>query len=265
MINVTTFKPQLVGEGDVETFIYNNDAVALEPKIDGIRIILEKNGMDIRFITRNGKDYSSRYKSIIEDLRKGILAERVILDGEIAVLKKGKVLGSHRAIAKDLLDGERFVFFVFDILEIDGNSLIELDYVTRRQHINFYIQESESLSIIPNTFTNTIVDVERFYKKLIESGFEGIVIKNLENYKPNSRFDWLKMKPIKTIDVKIIDKKQTKDNKAWIYRYATENGKEGTVMSADNYSIHSIIELSFNKGNFEKLRFPRIIRIREDK
>lgn len=265
MINVTSFKPQLVGEGEVETFIYNNDAVALEPKIDGIRILLEKNGTEIKLITRNGKDYSSRYKSIAEDLRKGILPERIILDGEMAVLKKGKVAGSHRAIAKELFSDERFVFFVFDILEVDGNSLIESDYVTRRQHINFFVQENDGLNIVPNTFTNTIVDVERLYKKLIESGFEGIVIKNLESYKPNSRFNWIKMKPIRTIDVKIIEKKQTKDNKAWVYKYISENEKTGTVMSSADYSIGSTIELSFNKGDFEKLRFPRIIRVREDK
>ncbi|HHE36715.1 MAG TPA: hypothetical protein ENL16_02775, partial [Candidatus Woesearchaeota archaeon] len=71
MMDVTNFKPQLVGEGDVEIFIYNNDAVAVGPKVDGIRILLERKGDDLRFITRNGKDYSSRYESIVDDLKKG--------------------------------------------------------------------------------------------------------------------------------------------------------------------------------------------------
>ena len=44
MINLTEFKPQLVGEGDVELFLYHNDAVFVEPKIDGVRIICEKIG-----------------------------------------------------------------------------------------------------------------------------------------------------------------------------------------------------------------------------
>ena len=265
MMDVTNFKPQLVGEGDVEIFIYNNDAVAVEPKVDGIRILLERKGDDLRFITRNGKDYSSRYESIVDDLKKGILSDNVVLDGEIAVVKDGKVLGSHRAISKRLFEGEKLVYFVFDILEVDGNSLIELDYVNRRLHIGLLIQENKSLSVIPNTFTNTIVDVQNLYKKFIKSGFEGIVIKNLEDYKPNSRFNWIKLKPIRTLDVRIIEKKKTKDDKAFVYRYITDDKKEGTVMSKKEYSIGAIIELSFNKGNFEKLRFPRIVRVREDK
>ena len=264
-MDVMNFKPQLVGDGDVEVFIYNNDAVAVEPKIDGIRILLERKGDDLRFITRNGKDYSSRYLSIVDNLRKGLHINDVVLDGEIAVVKDGKVMGPHRAISKKLEKGEKLVYFVFDVLEIDGHDLTELDYVNRRLHIGLLVEENESLSIIPNTFTNTIVDVQSLYKKFIESGFEGLVVKNLEEYRPNSRFNWIKLKPIRTRDVRIIEKKKTKDEKAFVYKYLTEEEKEGTVMSKDDYKVGSVIELSFNKGNFEKLRFPRIVRVRDDK
>ena len=81
-MNLTNFKPQIVSTGDTSNFIFNNDVVVIEPKIDGIRVILEKKGKEIKLYSRNMRDWTEHFKPIINKLAEGIKYENCVLDGE---------------------------------------------------------------------------------------------------------------------------------------------------------------------------------------
>ena len=269
MIDLTKFKPQLVGEGDLGIFLYNNDGVFVEPKIDGVRMLCLKRGDEIRFFARSGADWTKRFGDVGKEIVKGIHADNIILDGEMAVVKKGNVLSSNSVLQKKLLKGQKFVYFVFDVLQIEEELLYKDPLLSRKQHLGLLIEENEHLCNVPFFCTNTIVDIQEFYKKMIEKGIEGIVVKNCSAYHPGSRYNWIKKKPLRTVDLQVISRKNRKDNNGWIYTLAEGEKIIGTASSKFDITNGQIVEVGYDmkyeKGNSYKLRFPKIIRVREDK
>jgi len=269
MIDLTKFKPQLVGEGDLGIFLYNNDSVFVEPKIDGVRILCMKRGDEIRFFARSGAEWTKRFGDVGKEIAKSIHADNIILDGEMAVVKKGKVMSSNAVLQKKLPDDQKFVYFVFDVLQIGEHLLYKEPLLTRKQHLGLLIEDNEHLSHVPFFCTNTIVDIQEFYRKMIEKGVEGIVVKNCSAYHPGSRYNWLKKKPLRTIDLQVISRKERKDKLGWIYTLAEGEKIIGTASSKLDINNGQTVEVGYDikyeKGNSYKLRFPKIIRVREDK
>ena len=175
MIDLTKFKPQLVGEGDLGIFLYNNEGVFVEPKIDGVRILCLKQGDSIKFFTRSGADWTKRFGTLKDEVIKGIHGNDMILDGEIAVVDKGKILSSNSVLKKELPPGQKFVYFVFDVLQIGEHFLYKDPLLSRKQHLGLMIEENKHLSHVPFFCTNTIVDIQEFYTKMIKKGMEGML------------------------------------------------------------------------------------------
>ena len=267
-MNLTNFKPQLVGTGEADFFIYKNEVVVIEPKIDGIRIILEKKGKEIRLYSRNMRDWTERFNPILNKLLEGIKYENCILDGEMAVLKDKKFTSSNYIMKKTLGENEKYVYWTFDILEAGNDNLIECDLVTRKQHLAFGINPNENLLLIPYTIIDNTEDYENIYKNVLNKGGEGIVLKNFNPYAQGRSYNWLKKKPFETLDLTIISKKIKKDGKGWIYGLSDNEVKVGSACSVEDVDIGQVVEVKFEK-KYEKqkgysLRFPKILRVRND-
>ncbi len=269
MINLTLFKPQLVGEGNVNYFLYHNEVAFIEPKIDGIRIICQKDNDEIKLFTRGGQDWTNKFTSIIPKIKEAILPEKIVIDGELALMKNNTFLSSTEVLKKKYSPEEKLVYFAFDILQADDIALFDESLLSRKQNLQLSLESNDQVQIIPATPVNNTEDVNIFYKKILEKGFEGIVLKNLKQYIQNSRYNWIKLKPLKTIDLRIIDKKERKDNNGWIYTLADNKNIIGTVSSTQNINTNEIVEVAydskFQKLDFYRLRFPRILRVRKDK
>ncbi|MBR9699780.1 hypothetical protein GOV09_04960 [Candidatus Woesearchaeota archaeon] len=269
MIDLTKFKPQLVGEGDLGIFLYNNEGVFVEPKIDGVRILCLKQGDNIKFFTRSGADWTKRFGNLKDEVIKGIHGINMILDGEIAVVDNGKILSSNSVLQKKLPPGQKFVYFVFDVLQIGEHFLYKDPLLSRKQHLGLMIEENDHLNHVPFFCTNTIVDIQEFYKKMIEKGMEGIVVKNCSPYYPGSRYNWIKKKPLRTVDLEVISRRERKDKRGWIYTLNEGDKLIGTASSKlDNKNGQTVevgYDMMYKKEDSYKLRFPKILRVREDK
>lgn len=101
-----------------------------------------------------------------------------------------------------------------------------------------------------------------FYKKAI-THFEGIVLKSLKSYFPNGRYHWLKLKPVKTLDLEVVKKEVAKDNKMFLYSLEGEGVALNGVISSIDAPVGSLVEVCYEKYN-ERMKFPRILRVRED-
>jgi len=265
MIDPKKFRPQLVGTGNVDYFLFNKEVVAIEPKIDGVRCILYKKDDEIKLFSRQGQDWTERFRDIIPSLKDCLISSEMILDGEMAVLHNGEITTSSTVLRKDLDGGLKRVFFAFDILFVDGLELISSPLIQRKQHLELLTRDSESFHVIPTAYVDNKEDVLCFYKKCIER-FEGVVLKDLGAYCENSRFNWLKIKPIKTLDMKIINKERSKDDKMFLYSLEGDGEKLNRIISSINVPIGCVVEIGFeqNKGS-ERKKFPKILRMREDK
>jgi bifunctional non-homologous end joining protein LigD len=103
-----------------------------ELKLDGVRIIAEKAGSDVRLSYRSGRVATRNYRDVARSVSK-LIADQTILDGEIVTFdESGKpVFGrlAPRIGARKQVDIDKaeatvpVVYVVFDILELGGHNL----------------------------------------------------------------------------------------------------------------------------------------------
>jgi bifunctional non-homologous end joining protein LigD len=103
-----------------------------EVKFDGYRIQARLDHGEVRLLTRKGLDWAVKFAEIATAVAK-LPAETALLDGELVVEEKSGV-SSFSALQGDLKAGrrDRFVYYVFDLLHVDGAHLTELP-LTQRQ------------------------------------------------------------------------------------------------------------------------------------
>jgi len=171
-----------------------------ENKWDGVRAItFIKNGK-MKLISRNEKDMTLRYPELAT-LPENVEATDVILDGEIvAINDKGKVdfhLLSSRfgltnpAEIEQLRKTQRIIYYVFDILYLNGYDLMGSSLLQRKSTLKSAIKQTANFKFTPHV----AVDGEKFFKKVEAEHGEGMIAKRAEStYQQRRSKDWLKVK-----------------------------------------------------------------------
>lgn len=169
----------------------------------------EKEGMKenifIKSYTRNLEDTTHQYPEIIEAAKKQINAESVVLDGEGIGFNRetGEFLPFQETMqrkrkyniaetAKDI----PFKYFVFDILYLNGKSLIDKTLKERRGILKKIILPGEVIKVDEYLETDEFEELEEYFQKAISLGLEGIVVKTPEKaYEAGARsYSWVKYK-----------------------------------------------------------------------
>jgi bifunctional non-homologous end joining protein LigD len=177
-------------------------------KFDGTRTIayVDKEKMSVRLLNRRGVYLEDRYPEM-KDLWKDVEGKRVILDGELVILKDGKpdfyLLEerehvSSKTRAELLAELNPVTYVVFDILHKDGQDLIDMPLKERRVLLEKTVKESSRLLLS----TYVLSKGREFFEKVREKGLEGIMAKRLTStYQVGKRSKgWLKIKALQTID-----------------------------------------------------------------
>ncbi len=177
-----------------------------EPKYDGIRVLAYATPIDVKLVTRNGKDKAQQFPEIVAALKK--LASRTkrsfVLDGEIVALHDGEPARfqelQSRMHVKESHMIERHssstpaALILFDML-VDGDEvLIKEPWSERRaplvkrvgKHVSKQIRITESVE----------GDGKKMLEKARRQGWEGIIAKRIDSrYEPGNRSrNWLKLK-----------------------------------------------------------------------
>src|SRR5689334_8653970 len=117
---------------------------AYEVKWDGVRAIGYAEGGRLRLASRNGRDITPRYPELRE-LGRALGAREAVLDGEVVAFGddgrpsfqrlQGRMhLTSEHAVRR-LAAREPVSYVIFDLLFLDGHSLIGLPYAERREQL----------------------------------------------------------------------------------------------------------------------------------
>jgi bifunctional non-homologous end joining protein LigD len=120
--------PTLVGEPPL------GDKWLHEIKHDGFRTELLLNGGNSRAFTRNGLDWSERYRSVLADARL-LLCTSALLDGEIIIQdEQGRSDFDRLSLAIER-EPERLIFYAFDLLHLDSEDLRNEPLLDRRSRL----------------------------------------------------------------------------------------------------------------------------------
>ena len=187
-----------------EAVIKKLGLVAVQPKYDGIRVQIHKNGSEVRVFSRNLEDYTLMFSEVTA-AAKGLKDETLILDGEAIAYSKEleeylpfQLTASRRrqhGIEQAALDLP-LVAFVFDILYRNGRDLTELPYEERLAMADEVIAGSTVLLPAPIIKTDSVEVLTRTLLDSISQGLEGVVVKRPDSkYQAGARnFNWVKLK-----------------------------------------------------------------------
>ena len=186
---------------------------AVEEKYDGERVQIHKNGNEIKAFSRRLEDITAQYPDLVEAVRRDINAEKIVLDGEIIAYVEGSKaddstqefysfqrLMQRRRKYEVQKYAEIFpvAVFFFDILYLEGKSLLKEPYPRRRALLEENVKQSEALRMAGRIVTDNLEEIEDFFNKTLEKKLEGIIIKSMSSnavYEAGKRsWFWLKWK-----------------------------------------------------------------------
>jgi bifunctional non-homologous end joining protein LigD len=163
---------------------------AFEVKWDGYRALAYVRGSDAALVSRNGNDLTSRFPSVAKAVSQALKTPDSVLDGEVCALdESGRSSFSAMQQGKP---GTPIVYYVFDVLEVEGEPVIDLPFVERRKRLERLLDKRNRTVRVSETFD----DGNALYEAAKQQRLEGIMAKRLDSrYLPGGRTrDWLKIK-----------------------------------------------------------------------
>jgi bifunctional non-homologous end joining protein LigD len=162
-----------------------------EIKWDGYRIIASIVGSDAELRSRKDQDYTERFSKVSRELAKALKTPDCVVDGEVCALDEdGRP--SFSAMQQGKADTP-IVYFVFDLLEVEGEPIIDQPLGERRKRLEKLLDKRNKTV----RFSESFDDGQALLRAAKQQKLEGIMAKRLESkYLPGKRTrDWLKIKP----------------------------------------------------------------------
>jgi DNA ligase-1 len=283
-------------------------------KYDGARVQIHKLGNNIRIFSRRLTDVTDSLPDIVKIVEENIKPFEVILEGEVvAVDNAGSPIPFQHLMRRfrrthsvdEMVERIPVRLYLFDILYLDGKSLISIPYLQRRQILN---ENIGGIAPTVQIVTDESQQAQEFLERAMSEGHEGLMAKKVDSkYTPGIRGKhWLKIKPVlEPLDLVIIAAEYGYGRRhGWLsdYYLAAKDEKTGDFVVlgktfkglTDNEIIEMtkrlkeiiirkergrvlvlpriVVEVAYNEiqesSKYEcgmTLRFARITRVRDDK
>jgi ATP-dependent DNA ligase len=190
-----------------------------EPKWDGFRTIVFRDGDDVRLQSRNGRPMNRYFPEVVEQVA-ALPAKRLVLDGEIVVVVDGvqefDLLGQriHPAASRvEKLSHETPAEYVaFDLLAEGGKKLLALSYEERRALLEGVVEDPVQLT--------PVTPDRKAAGKWLRGTSEGVIAKQAAApYLPGERKGMVKIKRVRTADCVVA-----------AFRFGKEEGTVGSLI-----------------------------------
>ncbi|MEH6796581.1 MAG: ATP-dependent DNA ligase [Rhodococcus sp. (in: high G+C Gram-positive bacteria)] len=187
--------PMLATAGDILDL--PDDEWSFEGKWDGFRIVAELTHGELTLRTRSGNDYTEKFGAL-QSLADDLSDHDAVVDGEVVVFDDSGI-SSFEKLQNATRDQIRFI--AFDLLYLDGTSLLRKKYSDRRRLLELLTTGLDSV-LVPPRLTGTGADA---IAESRERGWEGVVAKRTDSvYQPGKRaHTWIKFKNWRTQEIVI--------------------------------------------------------------
>lgn len=224
--------------GSVDEMIEKMGRVYVEPKLDGTRVQIhfsanqrfgksdnqssqqsmfeeEQPRIWVKSYTRNLDENTSQFPELLQ-IESEIAAESVILDAEAVGYDPDtkELLPFQMTITRKrkhgVMDATKEIplrFFVFDIMYLNGESLIDKPLSERRKILEKIIKPKNILSLNEQIETESPEEIRDYHARQLELGLEGVLVKKVNgSYDPGrSGFNWVKLKEVESAEGKLSD------------------------------------------------------------
>ena len=175
--------------------IPEGDGWLFEPKWDGFRCLVFRDGDDIELASRNERPFTRYFPELLEPL-KASLPERAVVDGEIVIPDAdGNGLAFDALLQRihpaksrvDRLAAETPASFVaFDLLAVGDEVLMDRPLAERRAALAVHVRAAGPVHLTPAS-TDPAVAAD-WFGRFEGAGLDGVVAKRLEDpYLPDKR------------------------------------------------------------------------------
>lgn len=194
-----------------------------EIKWDGYRIISYINKRKARLDSRSALDYTSKYPAVARTLAE--MGHNAVMDGEVVVFNEAG-LPDFDALQKYNGHDTPISYCVFDLLWLDGYSLLRLPLSERKEILRLLVKDNPVLR-----FSESYDDGPGLYEQMIKLNLEGVIAKRRDSvYTQGERaWNWLKT--------------PTRRRQEFVIGGWAESDK--------NRSFRSLLFGAYNKGKFE--------------
>jgi DNA ligase-1 len=289
------------------------DKVWTEEKYDGVRCQLHHAEGRVELFSRDLKETTGAFPELAEAAPN--IGHAVLFDGEVLAHRDGRVLRffelQHRLgrkkVTAELRNEVPVVLVIFDVLHLDGRSLLDEPLEERRRLLESLGLEHPFLLARLEEATSP-PDLDRIFGDTRERGHEGLMVKDpMSPYTPGRRgLAWLKLKrPLATLDVVVTAVEWGHGKRKGVlsdYTFAVKDTATGRLVNvgkaytgltdaeiaemtkrflamtiedrgwARAVRPEVVLEVAFDSIQHSgrhasgfALRFPRIVRIRDDK
>lgn len=175
------------------------------PKYDGFRVQIHKDGKKVSMFSRNLEDMTHMFPELIEGTLRQVKAKTAILDTEALAYQpeseeflpfqettKRRRKHNVEEVAKTL----PLRAFVFDMLYVNGKSLIDLPLTERIEYLKKEVEADGALIPAPGKIIHKPEELQLMLDDSISKGLEGVVVKRIDSpYEAGGRnFNWVKLK-----------------------------------------------------------------------
>lgn len=278
--------------------------VAIDTKLDGVRIQVHRRGDEVLVVTRSLDDVTSRHPEVVA-IARALPCQDVVLDGEVLALgPDGRPRPFQETASRAATAGGtvRLTPAFFDVLHLDGQDFVDSPTTERLAALERVVPEQHRVS---RHVTADAREAEEFSAQVLALGHEGVVVKSLTApYAAGRRgTTWVKVKPVHTLDLVVLAVERgsgrrsgwlsnihlgARDGGDWVMLGKTFKGMTDEVLAwqtkrfrelqvdDDGYVVtvrpEQVVEIAFDGVQRSTrypggvaLRFARVIRYRDDK
>jgi ATP-dependent DNA ligase len=179
--------------------------VLYEPKWDGFRCIVFRDGDEVELGSRNERPLTRYFPEVVEAV-KSALPQQCVVDGEIVIEQDGRL--DFESLQLRLHPAESRVrklsveipaeFVAFDLLALGADSLVDRPFAERRAALENHLTPSDNLHLTPATTDPAVA--ARWFIDFEGAGLDGIIAKpQTITYRPDQRV-MFKIKHERTAD-----------------------------------------------------------------
>jgi ATP-dependent DNA ligase len=191
--------------------------VVFEPKWDGFRCIVFRDGDEVELGSRNERPLTRYFPEMLEPLR-AALPDKAVVDGELIVVLDDSL--GFDALQQRIHPAESRVnmlaektpasFVAFDLLAVGDESLMETPFEERRRRLEEILKPTPPLVFLTPT-TDNYDRAQEWFDEVEGAGLDGLIAKPTGGtYEPDKRSQF-KLKHERTVDVVVAGYRIHKD------------------------------------------------------